>query len=351
MKFIFFLLNTSLLFAQSGFNFKITEFGILNYADSKSSASEVILKDKPKMDKSPEILILKKFSPVEQEFEIEVDRKRSITGQGGIRLDIPESIFETKSGQPVKGAVKIYLTEYVDPIDFLSSGYGQVFYNKYGEEQLLYSGGMFKVRFVQNNEDLLLVNSKVIEVQMPDFFPKEEYSLYYLDENKTWNLKSSLSSSKAASSEAVNFGNSKVVGVRIAKISKSGLWNFAYPELEKISLTGKIDSKTDLNFFTIILPDNTLGFHLKEFQNSTFELPSYKSNNLKLFITDGKSKFIIKNGIKTIPDKILDSKQTFKVSVDNLQISEFNPEQFKTKTDLVKFLNIILQSPHIVYKK
>lgn len=37
--------------SQTGRNFKVTEYGILNYADSKNIVTEDVLKDKDRMDK------------------------------------------------------------------------------------------------------------------------------------------------------------------------------------------------------------------------------------------------------------------------------------------------------------
>ena len=54
------------IFPQVGRNFKVTEYGILNYADSKNVVTESVLKIKLEWIKLSHHLRLKIFAPKEQ---------------------------------------------------------------------------------------------------------------------------------------------------------------------------------------------------------------------------------------------------------------------------------------------
>jgi hypothetical protein len=235
--------------AQVGRNFKVTEFGILNYADSKNVVTESVLKDKVRMDKTESSPQIKNFAPKEQKFDIDPIKKADLLGNRGTRFAIPENAFVDNTGKPVEGSVTVTVTEVIDELDFLTSGIGLVYYSKYGKELYLISGGMFKIEYKQGENKVQLAPGKSIEVQFPDVSPKESFSLYHMDETGIWNLKSSLSNNdriEAGTIDKNNLEGRKIVGVRIAIIDKPGYWNFAFPELQHTCLKGTIDDSKSL---------------------------------------------------------------------------------------------------------
>ena len=100
-----------------------------------------------------------------------------IQGPQGIRLFIDPNIFETLSGIPVAGEVKISLIEVLTKGDMI-----RYQTPTFSMGQLLESGGMFHISAEQNGQELRLRPGRTIEVQVPnDSF--NEMNLFYGDEN------------------------------------------------------------------------------------------------------------------------------------------------------------------------
>ncbi len=344
-KLIFLLISTS-IYSQTGLNFKITEYGVLNYAaDSKSQASEIVLKDKPKMDKISEVLIFKNFIPFEQKFSIDPLKKNTVTGLAGVRIEFPENSFNSETN------IELLLTEYIDEIDFISSGHGQIFYNKYGSEQLMLSGGMFKIKFQKDGKEISLEKGKYIEIQFPDYFPKENFGLFYFEDG-VWNLKSSLSKSeKSLISESASFEKKSIIGVRLAKVDKSGLWNFASTEVTNNSISVKKDSP---NFIAILIPRNGRGFVLKEIKEISFSLPAYKNSSLDLLLVKDDSYVVqtFQSADKTFNDKNPEgNNNTRQEIIINGDWKKLSNTDLKDKQLLRQKLGFPVYSAYISYKK
>lgn len=343
--FLFLFISISNLFSQTGFNFKVTEFGVLNYAaDSKSQASEIVLKEKPKMDQIPEISILKKFTPFEQKFSIDPVKKNSITGASGVRLEFPENSFKEETN------IDLFLTEYIDEIDFITSGIGQIFYNKYGQEQLIISGGMFKIRFMKDGKEIEPEKGKYIEVQFPDYFPKENFGLFYF-ESGVWNLKSSLSKSeKSQISESASFEKKQIIGVRLAKVDKSGLWSFSSSEVGSASIKTKKDSP---KFFAILIPRNQRGFVIKEIFETNFIMPAYKNSIIDILLIKEDNYIIhsFQSSENSFNEKLPEDKKNQRQEISLGDWKKFSETDLKDKQLLRQKLGFPNYSSYITYKK
>jgi hypothetical protein len=345
---LFFFLATT-LFSQTGLNFKITEFGVLNYSDSKSTASDIVLKEKPKMDKIPEVALLKQFIPVEQKFTLEVNKKNTITGLSGVRLEIPEKAFSEQEDP----SVQVFLTEFIDELDFISSGYGQIFYDKYGGEKLMISGGMFKIRFQQKEKDVQLEKGKFIEVQFPDYFPKESFGLYFLEKEGIWSLKSSLSKSDKSTINPTGQEGKQVIGVRLANIDKAGLWNFASTELTHTCIKSSVETYSTTQT-AIIIPKHFRGYIIKEIKDKDFFMNAYKNTIITLVLLDGKNKIGFIPNIET-SDKVgsekSDSKNSFRQEVGKIEFKNITEEQILDRIKFKTLIGLPTFTPYISYKK
>ncbi len=346
---LFFFLLASGVFSQTGLNFKITEFGVLNYSDSKSTASDIVLKEKPKMDKVPEVALLKQFIPIEQKFTLEVNKKNTITGLSGVRLEIPENAFSEKEDS----LVQVFLTEFIDELDFVSSGIGQIFYDKYGGEKLMISGGMFRIRFQQKEKDVQLEKGKFMEVQFPDYFPKESFGLYYLETEGIWSLKSSLSKSDKSSINPSGQEGKQVIGVRLANIDKAGLWNFASTELTHTYIKSSVETYSTTQT-AIIIPKHFRGYIMKEIKDKDFFMNAYKNTIITLVLLDGKNKIGFISNIQT-SDKVAseksDSKNSFKQEVGKIEFKNITEEQILDRIKFKILIGLQTFTPYISYKK
>jgi hypothetical protein len=349
------------LFGQVGRNFKVTEYGILNYADSKNVVTEQVLKDKERMDKVNSPPPLKAFAPKEQRLEADTTKKSDLVGTRGTRFIIPEHAFIDSNGKVVDGVVNITVIEIIDELDFLTSGLGLVYYSKYGKELYLISGGIFKIEFKQGDSKVQLAPGKVIEVQFPDISPKENFSLYHMDESGVWNLKSSLSNNDrmdAGTNDKENLEGRKIVGVRIALIDKAGYWNFAYPELFHTCLKGTIDdSKSpmgqDLQLTVIVL--DARGFFSRTIKEKEFSINSYKKRPVRILAMDEKGNFGISSQViasdKNGYDKNPEGPENFKQPIGTVELKKIPSDVWADEKSFRQLIGFIQEKYFVKYRK
>jgi len=347
--------------AQVGRNFKVTEYGILNYADSKNVVTESVLKDKVRMDKTESAPQLKTFAPKEQKLEADTTKKSELIGNRGTRFSIPENAFVDMTGKPVEGTVSVTITEIIDELDFLTSGIGLVYYSKYGKELYLISGGMFKIEFKQGEAKVQLAPGKTIEVQFPDVSPKESFSLYHMDETGIWNLKSSLSNNDridAGTIDKNNLEGRKIVGVRIAIIDKAGYWNFAYPELQHTCLKGTIDdSKAPMgqNLQLTVIVLDARGFFSRTSKEKDFSINSYKKRDVRILVIDEKGNLGLSGQIhasdKTGNDKNPEGPENFKQPVGSIELKKIPDDIWKDEKLFRQLLSFPQEKYYVKYRK
>lgn len=358
---IFIIILTLKLDAQVGRNFKVTEYGILNYADSKNIVTEQVLKDKERMDKVNTPSQLKLFAPKEQKLEADTSKKTELFGDRGTRLYIPENAFVDSEGKPVTGLVTIILKEIVDELDFITSGLGMVYYSKYGKELFLISGGIFKIEFKLGDKKINLAKGKAVEVQFPDINPKETFSLYYMDESGIWNLKSSLSNNDrmdAGTRDKNNLEGKKIVGVRIAMIDKAGYWNFAYPELQHACLKGTIDdtnAKKGNNLQVTVVLLHVKGFFTKTIKEKEFSINSYKKHDVKVLVVDENGNVGMSNVItstdKNGSDKDPESPENFKQPIGNIELKKIPVEIWGDEKQFRELVSFPQERYFVHYRK
>ncbi len=348
--------------AQVGRNFKVTEYGILNYADSKNVVTESVLKDKVRMDKTESAPQLKTFAPKEQKLEADTAKKSELIGNRGTRFSIPENAFVDMAGKPVAGIVTVSVTEIIDELDFLTSGIGLVYYSKYGKELYLISGGMFKIEFKQGEAKVQLAPGKAIEVQFPDISPKESFSLYHMDETGIWNLKSSLSNNDridAGTIDKNNLEGRKIVGVRIAIIDKAGYWNFAYPELQHTCLKGTVDdSKAPMGQslqLTVIVLDARGFFTRMMSKEKDFSINSYKKRSVRVLAMDEKGNLGMSGQItasdKNGYDKNPEGVDNFKQPIGSIELKKIPDDILKDEKLFRQLLSFPQEKYFVKYRK
>lgn len=347
--------------SQTGRNFKVTEYGILNYADSKNIVTEDVLKDKDRMDKIKTPTQLKLFAPKEQKLEAENTKKTELIGNRGTRFSIPENAFVDNTGKPIEGIVTIKVIEIIDELDFITSGIGLIYYSKYGKELFLISGGIFKINFFFGEQKVQLAPGKVVEVQFPDISPKESFSLYHMDESGVWNLKSSLSNNDridAGTHDKDNYEGKKIVGVRIALIDKSGFWNFAYPELQHTCLKGTIDDTKapighDIQVTVVIL--DSRGFFTRAIKGKDFSINSYKKRPVRVLVMDENGNIGISGQItasdKSGSDSIPDGPDNFKQPIGKIELKKIPFETWNDEKTFRQLLNFQQEKYFVKYRK
>ncbi len=349
------------LAAQVGRNFKVTEFGILNYADSKNVVTESVLKDKVRMDKTESSPQIKNFAPKEQKFDIDPIKKADLLGNRGTRFAIPENAFVDNTGKPVEGSVTVTVTEVIDELDFLTSGIGLVYYSKYGKELYLISGGMFKIEYKQGENKVQLAPGKSIEVQFPDVSPKESFSLYHMDESGIWNLKSSLSNNDridAGTIDKNNLEGRKIVGVRIAIIDKPGYWNFAFPELQHTCLKGTIDDRKNpvgQNIDLTVIVLDVRGFFSRSSKEKEFSINSYKKRPVRILAMDEKGNLGMSGQIQTSDkngyDKNPEGPDNFKQAIGSIELKKVPDDVWRDEKLFRQLLGFIQEKYYVKYRK
>ena len=349
------------VYSQTGRNFKVTEYGILNYADSKNIVTQDVLKDKERMNKISFPPQLKLFAPKEQILEADTTKKSDLIGNRGTRFVIPENAFVDNTGKPVEGLVTVTVVEIIDELDFITSGLGLVYYSKYGKELFLLSGGVFKIEFRQGEQKVQLAPGKVVEVQFPDISPKESFSLYYMDESGIWNLKSSLSNNDrmdAGTIDKDNYQGKKIVGVRIALIDKAGYWNFAFPELKHTCLKGTIDdSKSPMgdNLQITVVTLDVRGFFSRTTKEKDFSVNSYKKRLVRVLVIDEKGNLGISNQLtasdKNGDDRIPDGADNFKQPIGKIELKKISSEIWNDEKAFRQLLNLPEEKYFVKYRK
>lgn len=101
-------------------------------------------------------------------FEINAGEDVVIEGKQGIIITIPAGSLLSKGEQPVKGNVKVELTEALSLSDMVFSNL-----TTSSNGEILSTGGMFFINFTQNNEQLVINKELPIYVQIPKLSDKD----------------------------------------------------------------------------------------------------------------------------------------------------------------------------------
>lgn len=354
-----FLLCTS-IYAQSSLNNKYTENGILSYPQWQP---ELVIGRMDKMKISP---FLKYLKTPPNEFEIDPKIKNLVTGQKGIRLNIPENAFVYSNNKIVSGKVKIRLIEVIDIFDFITTGVGLVYFDKIGRENLFESGGMFKVEAIQGTKKLFLAKGKEIEVMLPDLFPSTKFQMFSMDKDGKWILKDKnplrMAKENITDNESYVAQNSEEgagtpaadmeyeinqIGVIVTSIDGLGWINADYPHPKFSCLKGEIQFVKKMPAKVV----NVLAFgmdHRSIISNWTatkkFEINVLKDKKIKILAIDNRGNVGVSEIINTPKEsghsKNPESPKNFKLKIKDIVLQKVNHSLFTDQEKFKEYLGI-----------
>lgn len=116
--------------------------------------------------------------------QIDAEEEFVYEGQFGTEVKVPANAFVDNEGNPVKGKVDLRVREFHGLKDVFLSGI--TMQSKEGDE-VMQSSGMIEIRAYQNGDTLELASGKELDIKLAATGdPDKEYSLFYLEEDKSW---------------------------------------------------------------------------------------------------------------------------------------------------------------------
>ncbi|MCB1193452.1 MAG: hypothetical protein H7A23_12400 [Leptospiraceae bacterium] len=360
--FILIVLSISYAYSQSSINNKYTENGILSYPQWEP---ELVIGRMDDIKISP---FLKPLKSPPNNFVIDPSIKNLVTGQKGIRLNIPEEAFVYSNNKPVSGKVDINLIEVIDIFDFLTAGVGLIYYDETGKENLFESGGMLYVEANQGSKKLSLAKGKEIEVMIPDIFTSTPLNIYSMTKDGKWKLKeknplrasmdnalqkktssdvdqnSDLPTSAAPGDMPMEY---RQLGVIITSIDSLGWINTDYPHPNFACLKGKITFAK--NSPAKVVNVLAMGINHRSIVSSwtttnKFEINVLKNKTIKILAIDNKGNIGLSETIST-PDKPGHSKNpespdNYKMNLEDISLKKIDNAILKDKQKFKDFLGI-----------
>ncbi|MDX1958234.1 MAG: hypothetical protein SFU98_06655 [Leptospiraceae bacterium] len=334
------LLLSCELFSQNMINNKITEHGILNYADRATIIAQGEIK-KERMDNQRMLPAFSIHQPEKETLTINLDETSVITGKKGVRLTIPANSFVFSNYVYAYGNATIYLTEIIDDFDYLTAGVNHIFYDKYNRFNYLFLGGMIKIEAFQGNNRLRLAAKKIIMIDFPDLQPGKKFNWYSIDDSGTWQLKDNFANYEVFEPEKGFKSDKRVVGVRRVNATSSGYWGFALQEIETTSLKGEwLDpgSIAGKNFQIACLGKNHRSYFMKWFSGKEYAINAFQNKVSRVFIADENGNIAMSNDIQTTNklgyDYLPESTDNFRQQVEKISFQKI-PDS--AKNDLDKF--------------
>lgn len=116
--------------------------------------------------------------------EFNVEEGFVYEGKFGTQVLVPVNAFVNKKGEPVSGKVELKVREFHGLKDIFLSGI--TMQSREGDE-VMKSAGMIEVRAFQGYDTLELASGKELDIQLAATGdPDENYSLFYLENDKAW---------------------------------------------------------------------------------------------------------------------------------------------------------------------
>lgn len=116
--------------------------------------------------------------------EFNVEEGFVYEGKFGTEVTVPVNAFVNKKGEPVSGKVELKVREFHGLKDIFLSGI--TMQSREGDE-VMKSAGMIEVRAFQGYDTLELASGKELDIQLAATGdPDENYSLFYLENDKAW---------------------------------------------------------------------------------------------------------------------------------------------------------------------
>jgi hypothetical protein len=107
------------------------------------------------------------------------------TSKGSIIKIHPNTFIHT-NGSAVTNQIVVKFREMHTALEIFKSGIPMSIDSSRGS--FLQSGGMLEIRAFDNKEELTIANGKSIGVELASFKPADGYSLFHLNDNKSWNV-------------------------------------------------------------------------------------------------------------------------------------------------------------------
>ena len=348
------------------------------------------------MDKvkiSPYLQALKNLPTIQT---IDPAKENNVIGGKGVKLIIPPDAFTYENGEPVKGKVKIQLTEVIDAFDFMTAGVGLEYFDENGKEYLFESGGMFKIEAIENDKPLKIADGKKIQVMFPDVYPKTEFNVYKMNERGKWVLNDEklkrlsfsnrsmfeeFAAQAAPASEGINNESpaqqssapptakrasvpvavTKTFGVIVTSINNLGWLNIDYPNLVfgcikgdvEVTLADGSDKPKSVSVMAIGLDHSYI--RTRWTTSGKYELDVLKNKKVKLLAIDEDGNVGISDTIKT-PDKTgysrgAEGEENFKMPVSKITLKKLEGEALKDKASFKNFLGIQDKDYKVEYPK
>jgi hypothetical protein len=155
-------------------------------------------------------------------FKLDPTKRNQFTLSSGTIIDIPETAFLDENGKPITDEIELKFREFHDVVSIFAAGIPMT-YDSAGTQYHFESAGMFEILAYDNGQPVKSNSQSLIKVTLASFQQGDNFNLYYLENNTTWNFikkdtaKGLIDLNKVDSAVAGNIGSTTKKGSETSK--------------------------------------------------------------------------------------------------------------------------------------
>jgi len=351
----FFIINFHII-SQSATNFKITEFGVFNFAERNQLKPNIEIK-KERMDNKTLAPCFSHFKLPRNGYKFQINETSTIVTKKGLRVTIPPGAFLYSNFAYASGVGTLYVYEVTEPFEYMIAGVNHIYYDKQNRINYLELAGMFRIEVFQDNNRLRLANDKKIQVEFPDLAPGKKIHYFMLDDTGNWTLKNEFGTYEIFKPQKTSDANHKYTGTRKGTVEYLTWYAFGIPHLETTSLKVEWEDPKKIagrNFQVVVIGIDHISYFMKWTDRTEIILPAFQNKTYRLYLCDDLGNYSTLDEFTTTSkvgyDYLPDSSDNFRQVLPILKIEKFPRENLASTETFKSFMKIPSVNYQVLYK-
>lgn len=304
--------------------------------DSVDRKPQQIENNFPKPSKNYIPPFLTMYLPEKQEFQIVPQSDNLISGKYGSTISIPANSISLPMSFRKGDIVLLELTEYINDLDFLTSGIEQIYTDSKGATSILESGGMIRLSISYYSKPLMLKKGSRIKFSLPNKDGKQ-MKVFKIDETKDAWVEKGMEEKPLTGDEPKNRFSSLMDDIQI--------WGFKNPNFDTTCLQGSIEVMEKNPPYTVaVVGIDYKGSIVKNFTTNEFILNTVRNKSVKVIAMDQKGNISVSQEIKPTGDRVFvlpdDRGNTKCMNLGSLSLTKIPTDVRQNREKFIKFLGL-----------
>ena len=312
---------------------RIEKLWSLDSADRKPQQIENNF-PKPSRNYIPPFLTM--YLPEKQEFQIIPQSDNLISGKYGSTISIPANSISLPMSFRKGDIVLLELTEYINDLDFLTSGIEQVYTDSKGATSILESGGMIRLSISYYSKPLVLKKGSRIKFSLPNKDGKQ-MKVFKIDETRDAWVEKGMEEKPLSGDEPKNRFSSLMDDFQI--------WGFKNPNFDTTCLQGSIEVMEKNPPYTVaVVGIDYKGSIVKNFTTNEFTMNTVRNKSVKVIAMDQKGYISVSQEIKPTGDRVFvlpdDRGNTKCMNLGTVSLTKIPTDVRQNREKFIKFLGL-----------